>query len=346
MPWLQLKLASTPDAAQRLSDILSDAGALAVTLQDAADQPLYEPPPGATPLWSQTWVTGLFDADADLQAVLACLRSALGGHDLPHVISPLEDKDWEREWMDNYHPMRFGTRLWICPSWHQPPDVNAITVMLDPGLAFGTGTHPTTALCLEWLDAHDVVGKHIIDYGCGSGILAVAAAKLGAQQVWAVDYDPQALHATTLNAEKNAVSTLIHTVLPDDLPRGWKIAPGCSRASMRSQHLGILPGAFPALPLCRDARVSPEAGCRKRPPSMAVEPTDIMLANILAGPLIELAPLFAELVRPGGAIVLSGILNTQSDTVMQRYQPWFDMAPAIERDEWMRLSGVRKDNDL
>lgn len=291
MPWLQLKLASTPDAAQRLSDLLSDAGALAVTLQDAADQPLYEPPPGATPLWSQTWVTGLFDAEADLQAVLADLRNTLGEHDLPHVISPLEDKDWEREWMDNYHPMRFGTRLWICPSWHQPPDVDAVTVMLDPGLAFGTGTHPTTALCLEWLDAHDVVGKHVIDYGCGSGILAVAAAKLGAQQVWAVDYDPQALHATTLNAEKNTVSTLIHTVLPNDLPR---------------------------------------------------QPTDIMLANILAGPLIELAPLFAELVRPSGAIVLSGILNTQADAVLQRYQPWFDMAPATERDEWMRLSGVRK----
>ncbi len=292
MPWLQLKLASTPDAAQCLSDSLSDAGALAVTLQDAADQPLYEPPPGATPLWSQTWVTGLFDADADLQLVLACLRSALGEHDLPYVISPLEDKDWEREWMDNYHPMRFGKRLWICPSWHQPPDVDAVTVMLDPGLAFGTGTHPTTALCLEWLDEHDVIGKHIIDYGCGSGILAVAAAKLGAQQVWAVDYDPQALHATTLNAEKNAVNALIHPVLPNDLPH---------------------------------------------------ETTDIMLANILAGPLIELAPLFAERVCPGGAIVLSGILNTQADAVMQRYQLWFDMFPATERDEWMRLSGVRKE---
>ena len=291
MPWLQLKLASTPDAAQRLSDLLSEAGALAVTLQDAADQPLYEPPPGATPLWSQTWVTGLFDTDADLDAVLAYLRGALDQHDLVHAISPLEDKDWEREWMDNYHPMRFGTRLWICPSWHQPPDGDAVTVMLDPGLAFGTGTHPTTALCLEWLDAHDIVGKHVIDYGCGSGILAVAAAKLGAHQVWAVDYDSQALHATTLNTEKNVVSALIHTVLPNDLPH---------------------------------------------------QITDILLANILAGPLIEFAPLFAGLVRPGGAIVLSGILNTQTDVVMQRYQAWFDMAPAIERDEWMRLSGVRK----
>ena len=308
MPWLQLKLASTPDDAQRLSDLLLETGALAVTLQDAADQPLYEPPPGATPLWSQTWVTGLFDADVDLDAVIVYLRSALGQYDLTHVISPLEDKDWEREWMDNYHPMRFGTRLWICPSWHQPPDIDAVTVMLDPGLAFGTGTHPTTALCLEWLDQLDscsIVGKHVIDYGCGSGILAVAAAKLGAHQVWAVDYDSQALHATALNAEKNAVSTLVHPVLPNDLPHGWKIAPAL-------------------------------------PPSMTVETTDILLANILAGPLIELAPLFAELVRPGGAIVLSGILNTQADAVMQRYQPWFDMSPAIERDEWMRLSGVRK----
>ena len=296
MPWLQLKLASTPEAAQRLSDLLSEAGALAVTLQDAADQPLYEPPPGATPLWLQTWVTGLFDADADMEAVLAGLHAAMGQQEpLPYAISPLEDKDWEREWMDNYHPMRFGTRLWICPSWRQPPDAGAVTVMLDPGLAFGTGTHPTTALCLEWLDAHDVAGRHIIDYGCGSGILAVAAARLGAQQVWAVDHDPQALHATALNAEKNAVSTLVHTVLPNDLPH---------------------------------------------------PPTDIMLANILAGPLIELAPLFAELTRPGGAIVLSGILNSQADAVMRRYQAWFDMSSAIERDEWMCLSGVRKGNDL
>lgn len=291
MPWLQLKLASTPDAAQRLSDLLSEAGALAVTLQDAADQPLYEPPPGATPLWSQTWVTGLFDADVDLNAALAYLCEALAQRELPHVISPLEDKDWEREWMDNYHPMRFGRRLWICPSWREPPDTNAVTVMLDPGLAFGTGTHPTTALCLEWLDRHDIVGKRVIDYGCGSGVLAVAAAKLGAHHVWAVDYDSQALHATTLNAEKNAVATSIHTVLPNDLPH---------------------------------------------------EMADIILANILAGPLTDLAPLIAGLIRPGGAVVLSGILNTQADALMQRYQPWFDMEPAIEREEWMCLSGVRK----
>lgn len=291
MPWLQLKLASTPDAAQRLSDLLSEAGALAVTLQDAADQPLYEPPPGATPLWSQTWVTGLFDADADLNVALAYLCEALAQRELSHVISPLEDKDWEREWMDNYHPMRFGSRLWICPSWREPPDANAVTVMLDPGLAFGTGTHPTTALCLEWLDRHDIVGKHVVDYGCGSGILAVAAAKLGAHHVWAVDYDSQALHATVLNAEKNAVSASIHTVLPNDLPHDM---------------------------------------------------ADIILANILAGPLTELAPLIAGLIRPGGAVVLSGILNTQADALMQRYQPWFDMEPAIEREEWMCLSGVRK----
>ncbi len=290
MPWLQLKLASTPDAAQHLSDLLSEAGALAVTLQDAADQPLYEPPPGAIPLWSQTWVTGLFDADADLNAALAYLCEALAQRELPHVISPLEDKDWEREWMDNYHPMRFGSRLWICPSWREPPDANAVTVMLDPGLAFGTGTHPTTALCLEWLDRHDIVGKRVIDYGCGSGILAVAAAKLGAHHVWAVDYDSQALHATILNAEKNAVDTSIHTVLPNDLPH---------------------------------------------------EMADIILANILVGPLTELAPLIAGLIRPGGAVVLSGILNTQADALMQRYQLWFDMEPAIEREEWMCLSGVR-----
>lgn len=322
MPWLQIKLDSSYDNAQRLGDLLSDVGALAVTLQDAADQPLYEPPPGITPLWNQTWVTGLFEADADLDVVLNHLRSVLGRHDLPHTISPLEDKDWEREWMDNYHPMRFGQRLWICPSWRTPPDPGAVNIMLDPGLAFGTGTHPTTALCLEWLEQHDLAGQIVIDYGCGSGILAVAAAKLGAQRVWAVDYDPQALHATTLNAEKNAVSTIIHPVLPADLPRTAAATPG------------IVPLAALAHPMCMDAQV-PQAQAR---PCAA----DRVLANILAGPLIELAPLFAELVRPGGDIVLSGILNNQADAVIQRYQQWFDMAAATERDEWIRLSGVRK----
>ncbi|MEQ6340826.1 MAG: 50S ribosomal protein L11 methyltransferase [Gammaproteobacteria bacterium] len=295
MPWLQLKLNAKPDTAQHLADLLSEAGASAVTLQDGADQPLYEPPPGVTPLWTQTSVTGLFEADADLDAVLEYLRVALGQDEPPiHRIAPLEDKDWEREWMDNFHPMRFGDRLWICPSWRSPPEPDAVNVLLDPGLAFGTGTHPTTALCLEWLDQHDIAGKDVIDYGCGSGILAVAAAKLGARRVWAVDYDPQALLATTLNAEKNAVDAVITTVLPKDL----------------AAH-------FPG------------------------EPVDLLIANILAKPLIDLAPPFAELVRPGGSIVLSGVLDSQSDDVAGHYQPWFDMAPRVEREEWVRLSGIR-----
>ncbi|MDX1251879.1 MAG: 50S ribosomal protein L11 methyltransferase [Gammaproteobacteria bacterium] len=291
MPWLQIKLDATPGNAPQLSDLLSEAGAGAVTFQDGSDQPLYEPPPGATPLWTQTQVVGLFEADVDVEAVLDHLRGALGQAGLAGCrVSPLEDKDWERAWMDNFQPMRFGERLWICPSWRTPPDPAAVNVMLDPGLAFGTGTHPTTALCLEWLDRHDLAAGEVIDYGCGSGILAVAAARLGARRVWAVDHDPQALQATMLNAEKNGVSEIVNVVLPKDLP----------------------------------------AMC-----------ADLLVANILAGPLAELAPLFAERVRPGGGIVLSGILASQAEEVARHYRRWFVMEPQAEREEWVRLSGVR-----
>lgn len=291
MPWLQIKLDATPDNAAQLSDLLSEAGASAVTFQDGSDQPLYEPPPGATPLWTQTQVVGLFEADVDVETVLDHLRGALGQAGLAGCrVSPLEDKDWERAWMDNFQPMRFGERLWICPSWRTPPDPSAVNVMLDPGLAFGTGTHPTTALCLEWLDRHDFAGGEVIDYGCGSGILAVAAARLGARRVWAVDHDPQALQATMLNAEKNGVSEIVSVMPPKDLP------------AMRA---------------------------------------DLLVANILAGPLVELAPLFAERVRPGGGIVLSGILASQAEEVARHYRHWFVMEPQAEREEWVRLAGVR-----
>jgi ribosomal protein L11 methyltransferase len=296
MPWLQLTFETTPEDAEHFSDLLSKAGASAVTYLDSADQPLYEPPPGETPLWSHTRVMALFDATTNMDEVVAQISTELAPQSLPDWrVSPLEDKDWEREWMDNFKPMSFGSRLWIVPSWAEPPEAGAVNILLDPGLAFGTGTHPTTSLCLQWLDEHSsregMDYPEVVDYGCGSGILAVAAAKLGARQVWAVDNDPQALIATRDNAAKNEVIDSIEAVFPGGLP--------------------------------------------------AIK-TPLLLANILAQPLMDFAERFALLVSPGGHIVLSGILREQVDQVAACYQPWFEMDPPVLQEEWGRLTGRRR----
>ena len=293
MPWLQLTFETTETQTEALTELLSQNGALAVTLEDAADQPLFEPPPGETPLWSRSRVTGLFDADIDVDNTIKQITTSLAPDPLPPWrSSPLEDKDWEREWMDSYHPICFGRRLWIIPSWHDAPEPDAVNILLDPGLAFGTGTHATTALCLEWLDEHLQPGISVIDFGCGSGILAIAAIKLGASHVIAVDNDPQALIASRANAEKNAVLNDIKIIAPN-----------------------------------------------------AVDSTqvDLLVANILAQPLIELADYFATLIKPDGRIVLSGILEQQAEDVVQAYQHAFEMEPAVTRDDWVRLSGTRRE---
>ncbi|MFW5451504.1 MAG: 50S ribosomal protein L11 methyltransferase [Methylophagaceae bacterium] len=290
MAWIQFIFDSTPDAADHLSDLLSECGAGAVTFQDNADQPIYEPEIGSTPLWAATNVVALFDAETDTDRIISILSNTLSPQTLPHYrIEAVEDKDWVREWMDNFHPMQFGDNLWICPSWHKPPQKDAVNIMLDPGLAFGTGTHPTTALCLNWLDQADVKDKVVIDYGCGSGILAIAAALLGAKKIIAVDTDPQALQATQANAERNKVK--IETYLPDNCP------------NVRS---------------------------------------DLLLANILAGPLQTLSDRFAILTKSNATIILSGILTTQEDDVSQHYQNWFNMEAAVVKEEWIRLVGQKR----
>jgi len=292
MPWLQLSFDAAHYDPEWLGDLLTEIGAVSVTLLDGADQPVYEPPPGATPLWSQTRVVGLFEADADLALLQKQLCAALGRDDLPGCqVESIEDRDWVRVWMEDFHPMRFGERLWVCPSTQAPPDPQAVNILLDPGLAFGTGTHPTTALCLAWLDAHPPTGAVVIDYGCGSGILAIAAAMLGAREVHAVDIDPQALLATAENATANAVADAIHVYVPENL-------------SLRQ--------------------------------------CDLVLANILAGPLQSLAPRFAALLRPGGAVVLAGLLEAQAGEVAKAYEPWFSFAAAEVREGWTRLVGLRK----
>ncbi len=292
MPWIQLKLHTTPENAETVSDLLSELGAAAVTFEDASDQPIFEPDPGETKLWNNTRVTGLFEADHDMDLVQNELKQRLDDPSSYRInINPLEDKDWERAWMDNFKPIQFGQHLWICPSWHTPSDPKAVNVMLDPGLAFGTGTHPTTSLCLQWLDANPPKDQTAIDFGCGSGILAIAAALLGAKHVEAVDHDPQAILATRDNADKNNVSDKIHTFLPKEF-KG--------------------------------------------------EPVDLMLANILANPLLELAPQLSNLVKPGGKIVLSGILKEQAEEVRQRYLEWFDMEAPVAQEEWIRLDGTKR----
>ena len=296
MPWIQLKLDSHPDQADQLSDLLMELGAAAVTFEDGADQPLFEPDPGETKLWNSTRVIGLFDAAVEMPLIIEQLKNELGAQAPEKFhINPVEDKDWERAWMDDFKPIRFGQNLWICPSWHTPDDADAVNVMLDPGLAFGTGTHPTTALCLQWLDAHPPKGLHCIDYGCGSGILAIAAALLGADRLEAVDHDPQAIIATQDNAEKNKVSERIQALLPRQFEEEFGEAQ-----------------------------------------------TDLLLANILCNQILELAPKFAAMVKPGGQIVLSGILAEQADQVVQRYQEWFDLQPPSQQDDWVRIDGTRR----
>ncbi|MGB0496223.1 MAG: 50S ribosomal protein L11 methyltransferase [Kangiellaceae bacterium] len=206
MPWLQLRLKTSQQYAEPVGDEMMQLGALSVTLMDAKDNPILEPAPGETPLWDSIAMMLLFDASVDVKEFLNLWKqNSLSKHTANESFELLEDKDWEREWMDLFQPMKFGERLWVCPSWKDIPDKNAVNVMLDPGLAFGTGTHPTTALCLEWLDNEDLKGKTLVDYGCGSGILAIAALKLGASKVYAVDIDPQAIIATKENAKRNNV---------------------------------------------------------------------------------------------------------------------------------------------
>lgn len=292
MPWLQIRLAITPDQASALEDQLLELGAVSVTFMDAEDQPIFEPDLGTTPLWSHTHLLALFEDGTDGDAVLAHLSLLRGGELPEHQVERIEDQDWERSWMDNFHPMRFGRRLWIVPSWHQAPEPDAVNLLLDPGLAFGTGTHPTTALCLEWLDGQDLNDCTVLDFGCGSGILAIAALLLGAPRAVGTDIDPQALEASRDNAARNGIDPARFPVyLPADLP--------------------------------------PQAA-------------DVVVANILAGPLVQLAPTITAQVAPGGRLALSGILAEQAEEVRSAYAGAFELDPTAEKDGWVRISGVRR----
>lgn len=292
MPWLQVRLAITPEQAETYEDALLEVGAVSVTFMDAEDQPIFEPDLGTTPLWSHTHLLALFEADTDETALIAHLQLLCGGSLPEHHVERIEDQDWERSWMDNFQPMRFGRRLWIVPSWHAAPEPDAVNLLLDPGLAFGTGTHPTTALCLEWLDGQPLDSCCVLDFGCGSGILAIAALLLGAPQAVGTDIDPQALEASRDNASRNGIDPARFPVyLPADLPQ---------------------------------------------------QPADVVVANILAGPLVSLAPQITALVKGGGRLALSGILAEQADEVRAAYADAFDLDPTATKDGWVRISGVKR----
>lgn len=218
-PWLQVSLDVDNSWVDVVSEELMVMGALSITLQDAENQPVYEPAPNTTPLWKTTRVIGLFESGTDQEILGVLIQSAFEPNILKNCrFEPLADQEWTRLWMTEFQPMRFGKRLWICPSWYTVDDLVGTVVHLDPGLAFGTGNHATTALCLEWLDGIEWAGKTVLDYGCGSGILAIAALKLGAQHAWGVDNDSQALLASRDNAEYNQVAAALTLCLPEQLP--------------------------------------------------------------------------------------------------------------------------------
>ncbi|MFQ5610320.1 MAG: 50S ribosomal protein L11 methyltransferase [Woeseiaceae bacterium] len=306
MDWQQFTLALHSLDPEAVEAILLHHGAHSITLTDAADEPVLEPAPGETPLWNDTRITGLFSPDADLDALADDLVHTLGLDALPaHRVESLVDREWEREWLRDFGPMKFGNRLWICPGDSVTGDADAVVVRLDPGLAFGTGTHPTTAMCLEWLDSLDLRGKTILDYGCGSGVLAIAALKLGCTAATAMDIDPQAEAATRSNARRNGI---------DICPRGRRYRIG---------HLQVV-GSDDAI----DGSF------------------DVVVANILAGPLTGLVESLTTRLSSAGKLALSGILSDQVDAVEGAYAAKIAFDRPILKEQgdrtWVCLSGNRR----
>jgi len=296
MPYQALALTVAAAEVEPLSDALVEAGALAVDVADAdAGTPLESPlfaEPGEDPAraWPRARLQALFAGDADVAAALAAACAAAG---LPvpaaPAVMPVAEQDWVRLTQSQFTPLRITGRLWVVPSWCEPPEPSAINLLIDPGLAFGTGSHATTRLCLGWLDATLRGGERVIDYGCGSGILAIAALRLGAASATGVDIDPQALLAARDNAAHNSVA----------------------------------------------AEFLPAQGA-------PLEPADVLVANILTNPLKLLAPMLAQLVRPGGRIALSGVLAQQAEEVAGVYRAFFELEPPRQDEDWVLIAGVRR----
>jgi len=293
MSWLELSVRVSRHNAPLVESLLQNQAVLALTLTDDADDPVLEPGVGETPLWPSVCVTALFSGDTAVEPLTRML-SLVPGVDWPHQVNfrKFEDQQWERVWLDRFKPMQFGSGLWIVPGEGQAPADARHVLRLDPGLAFGTGTHPTTHLCLEWMDGHDFSGEQVLDYGCGSGVLGITAAIKGAKSVVCVDNDPQALTATGDNALRNGVQDVIDSLAPEQFKQ---------------------------------------------------QSADVVLANILAGPLVELAPRLTATLRPGGALVLSGILDEQAAGVKNAYTSGFSELQLKLMDGWVMLTGKKLD---
>jgi ribosomal protein L11 methyltransferase len=291
MKWRQFVMDLGALPADRVEEVFTRHGAHAITLSDAADNPVLEPAPGETPLWNEARITGLFSSGADFDGLRADLLHSFFLTRLPeHRIETLQDRVWEREWLKDFRPMKFGNRLWVCPGDSSARGDDAIVVHLDPGLAFGTGTHPTTALCLEWLDGLDLGNKRVLDFGCGSGILSIASLLLGAAAATALDIDPQAITASRQNAERNGVHRRLKTTL--------------DMTALEAEY-------------------------------------DIIVANILATPLIRCAGTICERLADGGAVALSGIIDSQTEVVADAYRHCIEFEPPAVRAPWARLSGTK-----
>lgn len=292
MAWQQLTITTHQQLAFKFESLIEKFGSLSVTMTDSADQPIYEPPLNTTPLWQNVCVTGLFDEKHDLSCAKQYFAQHMSDSNAWQLkITPLEDQVWERVWLDNFQPIKFGNNFWVCSTEHEAPESNATVLRLDPGLAFGTGTHPTTALCLEWLANNNLNDSHIVDFGCGSGILAIAALLLGAKGAIGIDIDPQALTATVDNATLNEVLDKIQVFDADQYPKDTQA---------------------------------------------------IVIANILAEPLVSLASDISALVQPHGHLLLSGILSEQIEGVMQAYNNGFIFSPPVVQDDWACLHAVKK----
>lgn len=306
MAWQQLHFVCDKNETAHCEALLLDHGAMSIALEDAADEPIFEPPLGAEPLWTTTVITAYFDthtnddlAHLDFEALASTIASQVDAQRF--WLTRLDDQDWTQAWLSHYKPIQCNDNLWIVPKWLDSPNPDATNILIDPGLAFGTGYHATTRLCLDWLSKQDLKDKIVLDYGCGSGILGIAALLLGAKQVLAVDIDPQALLATRQNAKHNQVDARLQTFLPDE----WQAYYDDSQPII-----------------------------------------DTISANILAKPLVALAPTFATILPSQGSIVLAGLIEAQIDEVTQAYSEYFTMHPpqCFDNDNdrhWYRLSGVR-----
>ena len=291
MPAHQLSVKTNSHYSQQIEDNLFELGALSVSFTDSEDQPIFEPKLGTTPLWDKVTILAIFSDEPDLDIILSVLKNNQINIEKEALsVDPLPKKDWTRAWMDDYKPMQYGTNFWVVPHHIEPPDSNAINLRLDPGLAFGSGTHPTTRLCLQWIAENDLQGKTVVDFGCGSGILAIGACLCGAKEVICTDIDPQALESTRNNAKANKVENKISLYLPKDMPE---------------------------------------------------IKADIVLANILSGPLCELSTIISGLCKEKASLVLSGILEEQQTTIADCYQDQFKQVKITQDDDWVRIVATR-----